>query len=76
MEKTEAWLVPVWTTRVEGTRPTLVVYAAGFREASEAVQAVKQHMDVLPTDDVKDASPMKPETAKALNLLPGSIWML
>ncbi|WP_420408281.1 hypothetical protein [Hoeflea sp.] len=73
---TNAWIVPVWTKRIDRTKPMLVCYITGASSADEALSQVKAFVVDLEGEDFREPAPVKDETAQALGVQPGLTWML
>lgn len=71
-----AWIVPVRTARLGGGQPMTVCYIAGYSEASDAREAVRQFIEASEGDDIGEPSPIYDKTADALDVRQGSVWML
>lgn len=73
---TNAWIVPVWTKRLDGTRPMLVCYITGADSSDEALAQVKKFVGDLEGEDFRDPARASDETARSLGVQPGQTWML
>ena len=75
ISKPAAWAVPVWTLRMGGGQPMLVMYAAIYGDKEMAIDAVKSQY-LADGDEIGDVGPLSEETVKALGAAPGQVWML
>lgn len=76
-EEIGAFIVPVWTKRLgEVGKPMMICYIAGYTDPSKAREAVKRHIEALEGDDIREPVPVSLNTARALNVQPGNVWML
>jgi hypothetical protein len=71
-----AYIVPVWTKRLGGGRPMLVCYIAGVDTPEAATLAVKEHIEALEGDDLREPVAVSAETAAALKIAHGQVAML
>lgn len=66
----------VRTERLGGGEPMSVGYAAAYTKRDEAIAAVKRHIEATSGDTIGATGPLNENTAKALGLKPGHVWML
>lgn len=69
------WAVVVKTKRLGGGTPTIVMYASVFKDADEAVAAVKKQLS-MNGDHIDKSGPLSKETIASLGLATGQVRML
>ncbi|WP_070156355.1 hypothetical protein [Sphingobium phenoxybenzoativorans] len=73
----KAWAVPVWTKPLSDGPALLMLYAAGFADPDDAVQAVKQKAALLNDgDEPGQPYPLSDGTVTALAIVPDSVCLL
>lgn len=71
-----AWGIPVWTERLGGGKPVLVLYAAAIPNQADARAAVSEYGRLAEGDEAGTLVPLSDETVAAIGLAPGAVKML
>lgn len=73
--ETGGWAVAVWTSRLGGGQPMLVLYASAFADKQRAVDLIRERK-VQAGDEIGEAYPLSKVTIDALGMQPGECDML